>query len=239
MNVRFQVSRPNPRIDAMAKAKRAKKPKSDPPDDAPPPETERDGEAEDAEMSEQETPPEVGDNLRRLRGQRGLSLEKLARIAGVSRAMLGQIELGQSTPTIKTLWRISRALDVPFSALLSAGSAGTTTLLREADARRLTNHDGSFVSRALFPLVGSRRAEFYELKLAAHAVENAVAHAPGTVENLIVTAGTLELEVDGACHSLATGDAIFFEADRPHVYRNPGAKETTMYLVMLYAEPTG
>lgn len=47
--------------------------------------------------------PEVGVNLRWLRAERGLSLEKLAHAAGVSRAMLGQIELGHSTPTIKTL----------------------------------------------------------------------------------------------------------------------------------------
>ncbi|MEP7126331.1 MAG: helix-turn-helix transcriptional regulator, partial [Byssovorax sp.] len=48
--------------------------------------------------------PVVGANLRRLRAKRGLSLERLARASGVSRAMLGQIELGQSTPTINVLW---------------------------------------------------------------------------------------------------------------------------------------
>ena len=45
--------------------------------------------------------PVVGGNLRRLRTRRGLSLERLAQSSGVSRAMLGQIELGQSAPTIK------------------------------------------------------------------------------------------------------------------------------------------
>jgi DNA-binding XRE family transcriptional regulator len=54
--------------------------------------------------------PVVGGNLRRLRTRRGLSLERLAQISGVSRAMLGQIELGQSAPTINVLWKIARAL---------------------------------------------------------------------------------------------------------------------------------
>src|SRR5689334_5182792 len=63
--------------------------------------------------------PVVGANLRRLRIKRGLSLERLAGVSSVSRAMLGQIELGQSTPTINVLWKIARALDVPFSTLLS------------------------------------------------------------------------------------------------------------------------
>src|SRR5262245_30440000 len=63
--------------------------------------------------------PVVGRNLRRLRVRRGLSLERLAQKSRVSRAMLGQIELGQSAPTINVLWKIARALGVTFSALIS------------------------------------------------------------------------------------------------------------------------
>ena len=49
--------------------------------------------------------PVVGKNLKRLRTERGLSLERLAQSSGVSRAMLGQVELGQSAPTINVLWK--------------------------------------------------------------------------------------------------------------------------------------
>src|SRR5437763_16688885 len=73
--------------------------------------------------------PIVGKNLRRLRVQRGLSLERLAKASGVSRAMLGQVEPGQSAPTINVLWKISRSLAVPFSALLStSGRRGRRVL---------------------------------------------------------------------------------------------------------------
>src|SRR5262245_61178060 len=64
--------------------------------------------------------PVVGANLRRLRTKRGLSLERLARVSGVSRAMLSQIELAYSAPTINVMGRIARALEVPFGALLSS-----------------------------------------------------------------------------------------------------------------------
>src|SRR3954464_13288785 len=70
--------------------------------------------------------PVVGKNLRRLRTQRGWSLERLAKASGGSRAMLGQVELGQSAPTINVLWKIARALGLPFSALISvSGTSGT------------------------------------------------------------------------------------------------------------------
>jgi transcriptional regulator with XRE-family HTH domain len=55
----------------------------------------------------------VGSNLRRLQTTPGLSLERLAHASGVSRAMLCQIELGQSTPTINTIWKIARGLELP------------------------------------------------------------------------------------------------------------------------------
>ncbi|WP_437809019.1 helix-turn-helix domain-containing protein [Sorangium sp. So ce1078] len=181
----------------------------------------------------------VGTNLRRLRTKRGLSLERLAKASSVSRAMLSQIELGQSTPTINVLWKIARALGVPFSALISDQSIGGTALMPATRAKVLTSHDGSFSSRALFPFDVPRTVEFYELRLAPLATEHADPHPPGTLENLVVTSGTLEMIVGAERHLLATGDAILFEADVPHQYRNPTKLEVVMYLVMTYVEKTG
>ncbi|HEY1548240.1 MAG TPA: helix-turn-helix domain-containing protein [Kofleriaceae bacterium] len=183
--------------------------------------------------------PIVGANLRRLRTRRGLSLERLAQISGVSRAMLGQIELGQSAPTINVLWKIARALEVTFSALISSRSQSGALVLRSSDSKLLTSKDRSFSSRALFPFDEPRRVEFYELRLAAGAVEDADAHPPGTGENLVVTAGTVEIDVAGDTHKLDAGDSILFEADTPHAYRNIGRGEAVMYLVMTYAEEIG
>jgi transcriptional regulator with XRE-family HTH domain len=183
--------------------------------------------------------PIVGGNLRRLRTRRGLSLERLAQISGVSRAMLGQIELGQSAPTINVLWKIARALEVTFSALISSRSQSGALVLRATDSKLLTSKDRSFTSRALFPFDEPRRVEFYELRLAAGAVEDADAHPPGTGENLVVTAGTVEIDVAGDTHKLDAGDSILFEADTPHAYRNVGRGEAVMYLVMTYAEEIG
>jgi transcriptional regulator with XRE-family HTH domain len=183
--------------------------------------------------------PIVGSNLRRLRGQRGLSLEKLSRISGVSRAMLGQVELGQSAPTINVLWKISSALGVPFSALISARGGGGIHVLRGESAKLLTSHDGSFSSRALFPFDEPRRVEFYELRLAPGGSEKAEAHNPGTIENLVVAQGAVEIEAGGKKEQLGRGDAIVFEADVAHVYRSRADQETIMYLVMTYADTVG
>jgi transcriptional regulator with XRE-family HTH domain len=183
-----------------------------------------------------ESRPVVGANLRRIRTTQGLSLERLARASGVSRAMLGQIELGQSTPTINTIWKIARALNCQFSVLITNQPTGETKVLRAADAKILTSRDGTFSSRALFPFDQSRRVEFYELRLVPLSSQCAGPHLPGTVENLVVTTGSLEMVVGNTHHRLVAGDAIQFEADVPHEYRNAGTIETIIYLVMTYAE---
>lgn len=183
--------------------------------------------------------PVVGANLRRLRNERGLSLERLSRLSGVSRAMLGQIELGQSAPTINVLWKIASALGVPFSALISARTTGGVHVLRADAGKRLTSHDGTFSSRALFPFDEPRRVEFYQLSLAPGAVEQAEPHNPGTTENLVVADGAVEIEVAGRRELLGPGDAIVFEADQPHAYRSRAERETVMFLVMTYADKVG
>ena len=183
--------------------------------------------------------PIVGGNLRRLRTRRGLSLERLAQSSGVSRAMLGQIELGQSAPTINVLWKIARALEVTFSALISTRAKSGAQVLRASEAKSLTSKDRTFSSRALFPFDGPRRVEFYELRLAPGGVEAADPHPPGTSENLVVTSGSVEIDAGPDVHKLETGDSIVFEADTAHAYRNTGRIEAVMYLVMTYAEEVG
>jgi transcriptional regulator with XRE-family HTH domain len=181
----------------------------------------------------------VGQNMKRLRSRRGHSLEALAKLSGVSRAMLGQIETGRSVPTINVVWKIACAFDVPFSTLIATPNAEQIRVIAAKDAKVLTSASGDFSSRALFPFDGERRTEFYELHLKGHGVEDAEPHASGTTENLVLVRGSLEIDVAGRQKLLEPGDAILFAADQPHSYRNPGDEEAVAYLVMTYVEPAG
>ncbi len=182
----------------------------------------------------------VGRNLKRIRLRQGLSLERLAKLSGVSRAMLGQIETGKSTPTIGLLWKIATALTVPFASLIAITGSERIIVLRRDGAKLLSSNQGQFTSRALFPFDSERRTEFYELRLASLYCEHAGAHAPGTRENLVVAKGAVEIAVgSGRPVTLSEGDALLFEADVPHTYRNLGADEAVLYLVMTYAQTIG
>ncbi len=62
--------------------------------------------------------PEIGPRLRALRLGRGLSLDALAALSGVSRSMLSKIERDESVPTVAAALRIASALEMPLSDLL-------------------------------------------------------------------------------------------------------------------------
>ncbi|MDT4796388.1 helix-turn-helix protein [compost metagenome] len=178
----------------------------------------------------------VASNLLRLRSKRNLSLDGLARVSGVSRAMLAQIESGRSVPSIKVLCKIAQGLKVSVAAFLDDRAFDGVAVLPARHSKRLVNSDGSFVSRALFPFDCSRQVEFYELRLAGLATEESAGHAPGTQENLVIAQGVLEISVNEERFLLATGDSILFYADQPHTYRNPSNSEAVAYLVTTYAE---
>lgn len=195
-------------------------------------------ENDEAAGEAQELKRRVGKNLEQLRKRRGLSLERLAVLAGVSRAMLGQVETGESAPTIAFLWKVARGLDVRFADLLGDETVGDVVLLPADASKILRSGNGAFESRALFPFDKHRRAEFYELRLRGGHVEEAEPHAEGTYENIVVHAGRLRLTVGEAARvELRAGDSVFFRADVPHTYENPGTRPALMYLVMTYAEP--
>lgn len=179
----------------------------------------------------------VARNVHDRRTKRGYSLERLAQLSGVSRAMLGQIETGKSVPSINVLWKISNALQVPFATLIASPKTTGPVLLKKEDAKVLESKDGNFSSRALFPFDEERKVEFYELRIKPGHTESAEAHAPGTYENLYVAQGKIEIALENnPSQQLREGDAILFKADSSHEYKNTGRSEAVLYLVMTYAE---
>jgi transcriptional regulator with XRE-family HTH domain len=175
----------------------------------------------------------VGENLRRRRKARSMSLDELAVASGVSRAALSQIETEKGNPTVGVLWKIAVGLGIPFSELIGE-TRGGVGVLRRAETQVLRSADGKMESRPLTPAGAAPWAEVYELRLAARAVHASEAHAPGTREIVIVLGGQLKLRVDGETYELMQGDSVSFAADKAHAYENPGGAEARYQDIILY-----
>jgi transcriptional regulator with XRE-family HTH domain len=176
----------------------------------------------------------VAESLRHLRQTRGLSLDQLAEASGVSRAALSQIETARTNPTIGILWKVAVGLGVPFSELLGQ-ERSSVSVLRRDEVQVLRSADNRFQSRSLAPAGANPFVEVYELRLAARARHASEAHAAGVREIVIVLSGALRLTVGEAVHELAAGDSVWFAADLPHIYENPGAAEARYHDLILYA----
>jgi XRE family transcriptional regulator, regulator of sulfur utilization len=177
----------------------------------------------------------VAESLRRLRRERGLSLDQLAELSGVSRAALSQIEGARTNPSLGILWKAATGLGVPFHVLLGEETqARQAHRTRARDAIAVRSADGMLDSRLLSPLDASSRIEVYELRFASHGALRSDPHAAGTSETVVVLAGALRVIVGGETHELERGDSLFFRADVAHAYENPGAGEARCLDIVAY-----
>lgn len=197
------------------------------------------GDAEDGiyrspEAHVRDVPAIVGANLRRLRKGQGFSLEKLAELSGVSRAMLGQIETAKSVPTVSLLWRVADALGVPVASLMATEREPSVIVIRRDRASVLVASEGRYATRSLAPANRARSTGFFEITFAPGHREKIRASTIGTHHNLVVARGSLAITVaDEASVTLEEGDAIAFEASRHHIIENVGDSEASAFLVVV------
>jgi transcriptional regulator with XRE-family HTH domain len=181
-------------------------------------------------------PPEVGATLQRMRLARGLTLEDLSRIAGVSKSMLSQIEREKANPTIAITWRLANALGVQIGELLSS-EVRTAELIRVVDAHEIPTLPGSHAGyslRILGPMDLAGKYEWYELTLAPGGELASQAHDPGTIEHLTVLTGAVELEVGAEKRRVKHGATARYPADQGHVIRNSGKLAAKALLVVVH-----
>lgn len=172
----------------------------------------------------------IGSNLRRLRTERGMSLESLAGKTGVSKPTLIHIERGDANPTLAIIWRIADGLNVPVGALLTVEPG--VTIARKTGGMQLTSPDRIFVVEPLFLSDGLH--ELYRGWLHPHSEYLSSAHPTGVMEYVTVMSGVLEIKIGEKTYRLDPYDAIRFKGNVDHVYINPSAETTVLHFVMGY-----
>lgn len=173
--------------------------------------------------------------VKTLRKKLSWSLDKAAAETGVSKAMLGQIERQESSPTIDTLWKIATGFSVSLSSLLEPlPSSSTNTEVRKLDELRRDPAGEGMQSALVFPYEPRFGFEYFELALKPGYERISQPHEAGVVEHIVVTRGKLEILINESWQVLESGQAIRFAADQKHGYRNKGDLEVTFQLVIHY-----
>ncbi len=155
--------------------------------------------------------------LRDARKAQGLSLEAVANLSGVSRSMVSQIERGESSPTIATLWNLTRALRVDFAGLLEQRTDGDRIdVLSASDVPSIDNMGKGCRILILSPPEEAGGHEVYDIRIAAGGALDSQPHARGALEQLTVLEGRVQVQSGNATTEIATGDTARYAADVPH-----------------------
>lgn len=159
---------------------------------------------------------QVGENIRRARRARNLSLDDLAHASGVARAGIAKLEAGRGNPTIETLWALATTLGLPFGALIVAPEPSPVVVLH-ADEGLVVTGSGEH-ARLLTRLNRGGMSETYDVYYPAGARHESLPHYEGVVEHILVTEGSLLVGPADSPAELGTGDHITFAADVAHLY---------------------
>jgi transcriptional regulator with XRE-family HTH domain len=167
----------------------------------------------------------LGARVRELRRDRGMTLKGLGLQAGLSHPFLSQLERGLARPSMSSVERIARALDVPVSTLWTTPRQEAAQVLRADDGETAAHHDPDAPGgvRQLF-------ADGTALRVREWSGGSRVWPEEGdstTGEVLVyVVRGAVEVDLDGTIHALHEGDSLFFDGTVRHRLRRRGGVRT-------------
>lgn len=178
----------------------------------------------------------IGPRVRALRDAMGLSLRDLGDRAKVSPQMIGQVERGETSPTLAVANRIASGLELSLSQLLRLDETEGVTVIRRDQRRPGASSATGHAYELLTPQLPGQRAEVSRHVLKPGAAtggpDDPPIHEPGSRETAVLIAGSLRLTCAGVPYDLQEGDAVTFDADLPHRFENPGRSEARFMAVV-------
>lgn len=175
----------------------------------------------------------IAANLRCHRESRGLSLDQLAELTGVSKSMLRQIETGKSSPTIATLWKVANGLKISFTSLLCKSEV-------EAEVKSFTGEQPLTAEGEryrLYPLVPfspQQGFESYFLEMDTDTVFHGEEHEGNTYEYIFLLKGRMRVTVEEEVYEINAGEFLQFKADHPHKYESVGEETANAIMQISY-----
>lgn len=174
---------------------------------------------------------DVGQRLRILREERGISMRALARRSGLSANALSMIERGLTSPSVSTLNKLASALEVPITAFFREEPVREQVVFRKASERtRVPFLRGVMEGLGGESFVGRVEAFLLTLESGGSSGPHGMIHTGH--EMVFCLRGTLEYEVEDQRYVLEPGDSLIFAAQMVHRWRNPSNHLTNAIIVI-------
>jgi len=163
----------------------------------------------------------VGGRLREARQGRGMTLDDVAREAGLTKSFVSAVERGETSPSIGSLYRLCEVLGVSIAALFETVPAPESNVVRRADVRGVS-FGGEGVENYVLSPRAERRAQVIETHIAPGGSPGPEpwSHS-GDLIIATVLEGALEFRFEDHTTTLRAGDTIAYSPAEPHSWGNP------------------
>lgn len=173
-------------------------------------------------------PKGLGERVRAVRSDKGLTLEAVAKLTRRSVSLLSQIETGKVSPSFASMRIIADALDIPLSRLVldlddEGNEAGASFLMGIRERKVLTTQGG--VQHQLLSRNLALPFEFLLIEIPPGASTGERSYTHGGVECGLLLEGALEIQVGRRTHRMKPGDTITLKSSVPHNLFNRGKRK--------------
>ncbi len=190
----------------------------------------------DISVSKKKGEQEIGERIKKIREEKGLSLETLSNLTGFDVNLLADIEINRIQPQLGTVIKLSKALDSAFSRLVSGVGEKFYSITRRQEQKivsRSTSQKGKkhiYTYKSLAPEVKGRHMEALIVQLEENPEEEMSVHEGE--EFIYVLDGAAIVKIDEERFELEPGDSVYYLSTIPHMIAAKRAKATI--LAVLY-----
>ena len=163
---------------------------------------------------------ELGEKIRSLRQKRKISIEQLSEMSGLSKGLISQIERDITGPSVASLWKISKALDVTMNYFFDEYE-DFNQIVRKDERKKLMMKKGIRTYELLSPDL-KKKIEMLMIEINPNEkIEAELIYHEGE-ECGVVIKGTLRVISGDKIYDLNEGDSIYLDSTIPHKYLNVG-----------------
>ncbi|HWQ83221.1 MAG TPA: helix-turn-helix domain-containing protein [Anaerolineales bacterium] len=179
----------------------------------------------------QVTTVDVGERLRILREERGLSMRSLARDSGLSTNALSMIERGRTSPSVSTLVKLAGALGAPITAFFRTEPERSNIVFRKASERtKITIPAGIYEGLGGDAFNGLMEPFILTIDPGSSSGDHDMIHTGQ--EFALCLEGVIEYALETQLYRLEAGDSLIFAANLRHSWHNPGPGYAKMAVVL-------
>lgn len=163
---------------------------------------------------------DIGQRIRKIREEKGLSLEELSRLTGFDTQFLSNLEKNMAQPQLGTVIKLSKALDSAFGRLVSGVGDKLYSITRKNERRTVSRSTSQksqkqvYVYKSLAPDVKGRHMEALLVQLEEDPEKEVSVHEGE--EFIFVLDGVVEMGIGDDNFELEPGDSVYYLSTTPH-----------------------